>query len=204
MENKTTKTQNIPVDNTSVDTFPGSSCSKFIKDVTLLGKYTKYKAKQDFFFDTRSERIDEITKALTEFILGMPKLRTDKSAMGRYKYQTLSSMLDEINPVLAKFGCKVLQPPHTIDDITYVVTMIVHISGQYFRSITKLPEEYIMAGKLVRTDQNLQALGGAQTYIKRYALKSMLGIDADDDNDGNLDQTRNNIFKKPGENIYGK
>jgi len=34
-------------------------------------------------------------------------------------------------------------------------------------------------------------MGGAITYTKRHALKAMLGIDADEDNDGNSPYTSN-------------
>jgi len=156
-----------------------------VGELTELQKHAKLEARKHFFYDTRSENIGHLTKALTEFILALPQLKTDKSAMGRYNYQSLTAMLESINPVLAKFGCKCFQPPHTIGDTTYVVTTITHISGQYFRCVTAIPKEYTVGGKVVNTSQNLQALGGAQTYIKRYALKSMLGIDADDDTDGN-------------------
>ena len=162
-----------------------SDLAEKLEDIKHLQNQARLIAEKNFFYDTQSREIDKITKALCEFVLALPKLKTDKSAMGRYKYQSLPTMLDAINPVLAKFGCKCLQPPHTIGDTTYIVTKIVHVSGQYFRCVTSIPKEYTMAGRTVRTDQNLQAMGGAQTYIKRYALKSMLCIDADDDTDGN-------------------
>ncbi len=172
-----------------------TSCftEKLIDEIAILKKYAAKKAKQSFFSDTQSASIDKITKALCEFILELPQLKTDKSAMGRYKYQSLPTLLESVNPVMAKFGLKAMQPPHTLGDKTYIITKIVHTSGQYFRCVTLIPQEYTMAGKTVRTDQNLQAMGGAQTYIKRYALKSILGIDADDDTDGGATyQQRNN------------
>lgn len=158
--------------------------NSLINEIAALKQYARELAQKNFFYNTNSKKTNEITKALTDFMLNMPKLKTDKSAMGRYKYQSLPAMLDAINPVLAKFGIKCMQPAHTIGGTTYIVTMITHVSGQYFRCVTEIPKEYTMAGKTVRTDQNLQAMGGAQTYIKRYALKSMLGVDADEDTDG--------------------
>ena len=168
---------------------------KLLKDMSTFEKYVAYRSKTDFFLDTQSDQTDKITKALTEFILEMPKLRRDQNAMGRYKYQGLPAMLEEINPVLAKYGLKAMQPPHTIGDSTYIITKIAHVSGQYFRAITAIPKEYPQAGKTVRTDQNLQAMGGAQTYVKRYALKAMLCIDADDDTDGGANTQRSSYGK---------
>lgn len=157
---------------------------QFIRDVVVLQKYVTYQSKQDFFYDTRSSDIDKITKAMTDFITELPKLKKDSSAMGRYKYQGLPSMLDDINPVMSKFGLKCIQSPHTIELRTYIVTMIAHVSNQYFRCVSMMPEEFSFAGKITSIEENLQAMGAAQTYIKRYALKAMLGIDADEDTDG--------------------
>jgi len=175
--------------------------ANLVNEIAELKKFSQALANKNFFYDTQSENIDKITKALTEFVLAMPKLTTDKSAMGRYKYQSLPALLDEINPVMAKYGLKALQPPHNIGDTVYIVTKICHVSGQYFRSVTSIPKEYTMAGKTVRTDQNLQAMGGAQTYIKRYALKSMLCIDADEDTDGGVNSTHSSNY--PPRTSYG-
>ena len=93
-------------------------------------------------------------------------------------------MINTISPELATHGCSCMQPVHTVGETTYVVTLITHSSGQYLRSVTRIPEQYLMAGKMTSTTENLQALGGAITYVKRHALKAILGIDADDDTDG--------------------
>ena len=155
----------------------------FLKEVHRLQQYTAYKSKQDFFLDTRSEKVDLIIPALIEFVTNLPKLVAEKSVMGRYKYQGLPAMLDAINPVLGKYKCKCSQPSHSIDGRTYVVTEVYHESGQYLRSVTLLPEATVKAGKVTKLSEDMQAAGGAQTYIKRYALKGILGIDADEDTD---------------------
>ena len=155
---------------------------KSILDIQVLAKQI---ARKEFFYNLLSPQTDELTKAICGFKLEMPELKTDKTAGGRYKYQSLPNLLSAITPVLAKHGCSLMQPVHTIGDVTYVVTLIMHTSGQHIRSVTALPDKYTMAGKLVNTDENLQAMGGAITYTKRHALKAMLGVDADEDTDGN-------------------
>jgi len=175
MENKPTQAK-VPEKITEV--------SQFLKDVFRLQQYTEYKSKQDFFLNTRSDKVDLIIPALIEFVTLLPKLITGQSVMGRYKYQGLPAMLDAINPVLSKVKCKCSQPTHSIDGKSFVVTEIYHASGQYLRSVTEMPEETNRVGKLVKLSQDMQAAGGAQTYIKRYALKGILGIDADEDTDG--------------------
>jgi len=162
-----------------------------IHELRELQLYAKQIARKDFFYNIMSTKINDIAKALAEFKKAMPELKTDKSAGGRYKYQSLPALLSSISPAMAKHGLSCLQPVHTIADTSYVITMIIHSSGQYLRSATAVPEKYTMAGKVVITKENLQAMGGALTYTKRHALKSMLGIDADEDTDGNSPYTRN-------------
>lgn len=162
-----------------------------INEITTLQKYARQIAKKNFFYNIMSPQVNELVKALTEFKKSMKEMKTDKAAGGRYKYQSLPALLGAISPTLAKHGCTCMQPVHSIADKTYVITLILHTSGQYIRSVTAVPEKYTMAGKVVITSENLQAMGGALTYTKRHALKSMLGIDADEDTDGNSPYTRN-------------
>jgi len=168
-----------------------------LQELTDVQAYAKLIAKRDFFTNLHSSKIDELIKSIVEFKKNLPELKTDKAAGGRYKYQSLPALLNAISPALAKHGLSCIQPVHTIGDKTYVVTMILHTSGQHLRSVTAVPEKYTMIGKLVNTNENLQAMGGALTYTKRHALKSILGIDADDDNDGNSQCIQNG-------NQYGK
>jgi len=162
-----------------------------LNEITLLQKFARQVAKKEFFYNIMSSQVNELVKAMAEFKKSMPEMKTDKAAGGRYKYQSLPALLSAISPVLAKQGLSCMQPVHTIADKTYVITLILHSSGQYLRSVTAVPEKYTMIGKLVNTNENLQAMGGALTYTKRHALKSMLGIDADEDTDGNSQYTRN-------------
>jgi len=162
-----------------------------LEDLVEIKKLARQIAKKDFFFTMMSAKVDELVKALCEWKKDLPEMLTDKMAAGRYKYQTLSALLNAITPGLAEQGVEVMQPVHSISEQTYVVTFVFHSSGQFMRSVTTLPEQYIMAGKLVTTKENLQAMGGAITYTKRHALKSMLGIDADEDTDGNSPYTSN-------------
>ena len=177
----------ISLPHTPVGGAPNKACldiESFVKEVQILQKYTQFQVRNSFFYDMQSREVGEITKALVDFIADLPKLKATTNAMGRYKYQTFPELLEAVNPILSKHDIKIMQPPHSIGDGTYIVTKVVHTSGQYFRCVTAIPKEYMMAGKMTKTDENLQAMGGAQTYIKRYALKAMLGIDADEDNDG--------------------
>jgi len=157
---------------------------KFLKDVILLDRYTTYKNKQDFFLDIQSFETEEIDMALMEFLHENPALCTDKQS-NTHKYQSFGSMLSYITTGLYNQKCKLYQHVHTIDQTTYIVTIIRHVtSKQYVRSVSMLPRTYQKSGKAVLIDHDCQAHGGSQTYMKRYALKSLLGIEVDDDYDG--------------------
>jgi len=162
-----------------------------IKELNTLQTYARQVAKKDFFYNIMSSKIDLISKAIIDFKKSSIEMKTDKAAGGRYKYQSLPALLNAISTSLAKYGLTCMQPVHSLADKTYVITLILHSSGQYIRSVTAVPERYTMAGKVVITNENLQAMGGALTYTKRHALKSILGIDADEDTDGNSPYTRN-------------
>jgi hypothetical protein len=161
-----------------------------IKEILSLTAFSKQIAKKDFFYNLMSPKVDELTKALTEFKKSVPDLKTDKAAGGRYKYQSLPGLLSAITKPLAQHGCTVMQLIHSLGEKTYVITILLHTSGQYIRSVTVVPERYLLGGKLVETAEHLQAKGGALTYTKRHALKSLLGIDADDDTDGGATYSR--------------
>lgn len=94
------------------------------------------------------------------------------------KYADLASVRDACQEALASHGLGVIQSPSTEyeGDIIKVciTTRIVHSSGQWIegcvsaRPVTGLP----------------QAVGSAITYLRRYALASMVGV-APEDDDGN-------------------
>lgn len=92
------------------------------------------------------------------------------------KYATLQSVWDAAKEVLAPNGLSVVQTFAATDghrmDIT---TTLLHVSGQY------------IAGTLSMVPQRAdpQGIGSAITYGRRYALAAILGIVADEDDDGN-------------------
>ena len=86
-------------------------------------------------------------------------------------YATLESVIDATKDELLKQKITVIQT-HTLDN--NLVTTLFHESGEFIQSEVKL-----MLNK-----QDMQQLGSATTYARRYALTSMLNI-AQEDDDGN-------------------
>jgi hypothetical protein len=94
----------------------------------------------------------------------------------RNRYASLDAILDDVRPVLASHNLGISQEPLFEDGKAGVVTRIIHSSGEVRESTLLLPIK----------DQTAQGVGSALTYAKRYAISSILGITADDDDDGEL------------------
>lgn len=91
-------------------------------------------------------------------------------------YATLQSVVDTVRPVLAKHGLSVVQIPRTEkrDAALYLVlqTTLAHSSGESMSWETPWPVE-----------ANIQKLGAAITYLRRYVLCSLCNVVGDVDDD---------------------
>lgn len=92
------------------------------------------------------------------------------------RYASLDAILDAARPVLSKHGLALSQEPVFDDGKAGVVTRIIHAGGESRESTLLLPLR----------DQSAQGVGSALTYARRYAVSSVLGIAADDDDDGEI------------------
>ena len=101
-----------------------------------------------------------------------PKTKTVRTDKYTYAYTPLPEILDMVRPVLKEYGLAVLQ---SVGEGPSVTTMIVHESGEWIES-----EPCVMQP----TANNPQGAGSAISYARRYSLSAMLGIMADDDDDG--------------------
>lgn len=89
-----------------------------------------------------------------------------------HKYADINTIIDMVKPILNDEGLLLLQPLSNIDGKPAIKTIIMCKDGETSDTIV-LPE-----------DQNPQKMGSAITYFRRYALQSMLFMQAEDD-DGN-------------------
>jgi hypothetical protein len=127
----------------------------------------------------------EIAKALAAAQMEMGKALKDRSNPAfRSKYADLGNVMDACMPALNKHGIAVAQ---TMRDET-VVTMFIHESGE----ILECPVPLIL-GK-----RDMQGLGSAVTYARRYGLMSLAGI-APEDDDGNAAARSPQKAQKPDE-----
>jgi hypothetical protein len=90
------------------------------------------------------------------------------------KYADLTSVMEAIKGPFHKNGLSFTQLPGMSGDKLVLTTMLLHKSGEWISSETP-----IIAAK-----PDAQSMGSAITYARRYALQSIAGVTADDD-DGN-------------------
>ena len=98
----------------------------------------------------------------------------NNAAFGGFKYFDINTLIAEIKPILNKHNVLLLQPVELLGDKRVITTLLADAeSGEELRTTTFLPEV---------TDP--QKFGAAITYFRRYALTSLLLLEAEDD-DGN-------------------
>lgn len=114
-------------------------------------------------------------KALVKAQAGMGKaLKEATNPHLKKKYADLGNVMDACMPALQENGFAVMQPSGKDDQGLFVDTILAHESGVMFES-----RVYLVVDK-----QNMQGVGSAQTYARRYGLMGMAGI-APEDDDGN-------------------
>ena len=124
----------------------------------------------------------EIQQAISAYVkaqLEMGKaLKNSTNPHFRSSYADLGNVCIACMPAFHNNGFAVTQPSGRNEYGDYVDTCITHITGSSFTS-----RVYLVIDK-----QNMQGLGSAITYARRYGLLQMAGI-APEDDDGNLAST---------------
>ena len=126
----------------------------------------------------KSETITELAKALAKAQGQIkPAIKDSENPHFRSKYADLSSVWDACRKPLTDNGLSVVQMPTDAPtpDSVALTTLLLHTSGEYISSTVSAP----------LTKKDAQAIGSALTYLRRYALSAIIGVVADDDDDGN-------------------
>lgn len=134
----------------------------------------------------RSEAINELAGALAEAQGEFPVIPKNKTAKIKtkdkqgnfngeytYNYADLADIIAATAKPLSKSGLAVTQAPTTDGEKMILETMLMHKSGQFIAST------YPLTGH-----ERPQEMGSEITYARRYTLASVLGIQADEDDDG--------------------
>jgi hypothetical protein len=133
-----------------------------------------------------SEEIGEIAKALAAAQAKFEAVGKDKTAKitgdkaYSYTYADLASILAAVRKPLSESGLAVVQVITWGEGHSWLVTRLLHSSGQSIESTYPL-REY----------GRPQEMGSALTYARRYSLTALLGIAAEEDDDGQAAQQGN-------------
>jgi hypothetical protein len=121
----------------------------------------------------KSESIANLAKSLALFQGEVEAIVKDaKNPFFKSKYVSLNAIIKGIRAPLAKHGLSFAQFPSGDNGLT---TILMHSSGEYLEDTVNTQP--------VKNDP--QAIGSAITYMRRYALGAVLGLNIEDDDDGN-------------------
>ncbi len=87
------------------------------------------------------------------------------------KYSDLSEVWNACREHLAAQSIAVIQTPSIEGSDSYLETIVAHKSGQWIKGKMKL----------INNKGDMQGLGSAITYARRYSLAAMVGIASEDD-----------------------
>lgn len=113
------------------------------------------------------------------------------------KYADLSEVMGAITPALCNNGLVIVQPLEQKETGLLLRTQLYHIGGAMLESTFAIPD-----------NKDMQKLGGAITYARRYCVSSLMGV-APEDDDGNSATGKSSSNKEPVDNsellvVYGK
>lgn len=141
-----------------------------------------------------SESIVNITKALLTAQKKMEAaVKGSKNPYFKSSYADYNSVLEASKGPLNEVGVVILQPHVTNERGTFVETILLHESGEFIISETKVS---------VAKENDPQALGSAITYARRYGLQSLVSLPAEDD-DGEKAMSRDSKFSNGKNNTTG-
>lgn len=125
----------------------------------------------------QSEKLDQLATALAKAQASLSGAK--KSATNPHfknDYATLQDVWNAAREVLAPNGLSVVQTYEPTDGkLMNIRTTLLHTSGQWIAGVLSMAPQQATP----------QGIASASTYGRRYGLASILGIVADEDDDGN-------------------
>ena len=128
----------------------------------------------------KTDTIQKLSEALSKSQAEFPPVPFNAvNPFLKNRYADLGGIIQTAKPILAKHGLAVSQLAEGEGNTTSVTTILMHSSGEWISSTISMDME-AEKGK-----SQAQAVGSVITYLRRYSLASILGLYADEDNDGN-------------------
>lgn len=124
-----------------------------------------------------SENINELAAALSKAqSLVENAEKNKKNPHYKSSYSSLSSVWSACRDALSSNGISVTQTVEVLETGSPVlVTRLMHSSGQWIKGVMPL----------IVAKNDMQAMGSAISYARRFCLAAMVGVAPDDDDDGN-------------------
>jgi len=136
-----------------------------------------------------SEQINELAAALAmaqAIIKPAPKDSTNPHF--RSRYADLAAVMEACRAPLATNGIALVQSASTTPErYVRITTRLIHKSGQWIEDSLDLKP----------SKDDPQGVGSCLTYGRRYLVCAMVGVTADDDDDGNAASNVTNKPKQP-------
>ena len=131
--------------------------------------------------------ISKLIKARSEI---QPPKKEGTNPHFRSKYVTLEGVIEAVTEPLAKQGFFLAQEVNDYPDGRPAVSTILrHESDEAWRMTSSVP--------LVLSKQDMQGLGSAITYARRYGIMSLLNLPAEDDDGNGASGTPTNAAPAP-------
>lgn len=121
----------------------------------------------------KSESIVKIAAALVKAQSAMGNAVKDAvNPFFKKNYADINSVREAVLPSLNANGISVIQPTCVIEGQDYVETVLLHESGEFISSFTKI---------ITDKPNDAQRHGSGLSYARRYALSSIANIGTEDD-----------------------
>lgn len=123
-------------------------------------------------FEMQSPELGALLEALAKAQAIMHgALKDSANPFFKSTYADLTSVWDACREPLSSNGLSVVQTVQLINEKLCLVSILGHKSGQWIKSV--LP--------ITPSKQDIQALGAAITYCRRFSLSSLVGVCPEDD-----------------------
>jgi len=118
-----------------------------------------------------------LARAMLDFRVNVDSVTKDSTnPFFNSGYTSYNAVRETINPTLDMLGIVVIQAPMILEGIDVLNTKVYMAHN---------PSDFICSNiRLLMPKNDMQQLGGAITYAKRYSLVSLFGL-AEEDDDGN-------------------
>lgn len=116
-------------------------------------------------------------------------VKTETNPFFKSKYLDINGLLEQLQPLLEKYGLVVLQPLTVIEGKNALTTYIYDGDKKIGYSSILLPDI-----------QDPQKMGSAITYYRRYALQSLFLLRAED-SDGEIGQHNKSNIKNNEDSV---